>query len=135
MQETLSFHILVLYRDFLAYTTKALKAQGISFGQMPFLLCVGRHPGCSQAELTRILQLDWGYSQRGITKLADTGFLSKAYDPRQGCNCLTLTPRGRQVFDTCHQVFTDWDLLRAQSLSQEETDTLVSLLTRLKEGC
>lgn len=138
MKETVSYHIMTLYRDFLAYTTEALKDLGIRFGQMPVLLWVGKHPGCSHAELTRGLGLDWGYSQRSITKLAEDGFLRKEFDEAASCNRLTLTDQGQHVFLTCHQVFQSWDRVRTADFSAEETETLLLLLTRLtsekKEG-
>ena len=131
MKETFAFHIMALYRDFLSYTTGELKALGISFGQMPFLLYAGNHPGCTQADLTRVLRLDWGYSQRSITKLVDGGFLKKEYSGEKACNCLTLTPKGREVFDTSHAVFQAWDRCRAAGLTPEEQETLLALLTKL----
>ena len=77
MKDTFAFQVLVLYREFLAYTKKELKALGLSFGQMPLIVYAGKHPGCMQADLTRALQLDWGYSQRSVGKLVETGFMTK----------------------------------------------------------
>ena len=139
MKETISFHIMALYRDFLSYTTKSLKDLGVSFGQMPLILYVGKHSGCSQADLTRNLHLDWGYSQRSITKLSDLGFIRKEYDEKQSCNCLTLTESGMTVFDTSHTVFQSWDQLKTNKLSADEKETLIFLLSKLstdiKESC
>ena len=53
MKDTMAFHMMALHRDFLAYTTESLKELGLSFGQMPFILYAGKHPGCTQADLTR----------------------------------------------------------------------------------
>ena len=131
MKETMAFHIMALYRDFLAYTTKELKALGVSFGQMPLILYTGKHPGCTQADLTRVLRLDWGYSQRSISKLADAGFLSKEYNEEKACNCLTLTEHGKTVFDTSHRVFQSWDDSRTDGLSAEEKETLFLLLSKI----
>ena len=60
MKETLAFHIAALYRQFLAYTTEELKKAGLSFGQMPLIIYTGKHPGCTQADMTKMLRLDWG---------------------------------------------------------------------------
>lgn len=139
MKETMAFHIMALYRDFLSYTTKELKALGISFGQMPLILYIGKHPGCTQADLTRTLHLDWGYSQRSITKLVDTGFIRKEYNEAKAGNCLTLTEHGMEVFDTSHQVFTSWDSVKTGNLTAEEKETLLALLSKIttqkKESC
>ena len=131
MKETTAFHIMALYRDFLAYTTGELKALGVSFGQLPLILYTGKHPGCTQADLTRVLRLDWGYSQRSIARLAEGGFLRKEYDGEKACNCLTLTESGQRVFDASHRVFRSWDRLRTDCLTDEEKDTLLLLLSKI----
>ena len=120
---------MALYRDFLSYTTDALRELGLSFGQMPLILYIGKHPGCTQAELTRALKLDWGYSQRSVGKLAEAGFLVKTQE-KTG-NCLSLTEAGREVFETSHRVFLSWDQLRTDCLTPEEKDTLLLLLSKI----
>ena len=131
MKETMAFQIMRLHRDFLAYTTEELKGLGLSFGQMPLILYAGKHPGCTQADLTKMLRLDWGYSQRSVTKLVEAGFLEKEYDAEKGSNCLTLTDRGREVFDASHKVFRSWDQTRANGLTEEEQQTLLLLLSKI----
>ena len=139
MRETAAFQIMTLYRDFLSYTTERLKTLGLRFGQMPFILFIGKHPGCTQADLTRALGLDWGYSQRSIAKLAEQGFKRKEYDEEKAGNCLSLTAKGENVFDASHQVFSDWDQSRTGILSEEEKETLIRLLCKItgvrKESC
>ena len=136
MKETLAFHIAALYRQFLAYTTEELKKAGLSFGQMPLIIYTGKHPGCTQADMTKMLRLDWGYSQRSVTKLADLGFLQKEYDPDRACNCLKLTERGEEAFALCHQVFTSWDQLQTDKLSEQDKQTLLLLLRKITtESC
>lgn len=67
---TVSSCILTLHRRFAAYTTQRLQELGLSFGMMYFIIYVGKHPGCTPSELTQRLHLDWGHSQRSLTKLA-----------------------------------------------------------------
>ena len=131
MKETLSFQIVLLYRDFLAYTTKKLKSIGLTFGQMPLVVYTGKHPGCTQAELKKNLKLDWGYSQRSVKKLAETGFLVKTYSEEQSCNCLHLTENGKKAFDVCHTVFDSWDRIKMEEFSDEEKKSIVRLLEKL----
>ena len=52
MQRTLAFCSTVLYRRFTAYTTQRLQALGLHFGSLFPLIYVGKHPGCTQAQLT-----------------------------------------------------------------------------------
>ena len=104
---TVSSCILTLHRRFAAYTTQRLQELGLSFGMMYFIIYVGKHPGCTPSELTQRLHLDWGHSQRSLTKLAEDGFLTKEKSGRS--YHLELTEKGRTAFAACHRVFYGWD--------------------------
>ncbi len=132
MKETLAFQIVVLYREFISYTTKELKTLGLSFGQVPLIVYTGKHPGCMQADLTKALHLDWGYSQRSIAKLVETGFMTKVYNEEKSCNCLDLTESGKQAFDVCHSVFYSWDEIKMNDLPDEEKDAVMALLRKIR---
>ena len=131
MKETLAFQIVILYREFLAYTTKELKALGLNFGQMPLIVYTGKHPGCTQADLTKALRLDWGYSQRSITKLVDSGFMTKEHKEDFSCYYLNLTEKGSLAFDECHKVFKDWDQMKMKDLSDDEKSEIVASLKQI----
>ena len=131
MRNTVEFQITVLYRDFLACTTEALKKLGLNFGQMPLILYVGKHPDCNQADLTRNLKLDWGYSQRSIVKLVDGGFMNR--EPDKSGNRLHLTEKGETAFAVCHEVFGSWDSIHTDKLTAQEKETLFLLLSKLTE--
>ena len=129
MRETMAFQIIILYRQFLAYTKQELKKLGLSFGLMPLVIYVGKHPNCTQAELTKALRLDWGYSQRSVTRLTDAGFMTK--ECREEGNCLALTERGKQAFDVSHRVFEEWDERRMKDLTDHEKSTVTGLLKKI----
>ena len=131
MKNTFAFQILVLYREFLAYTKERLKDLGLNFGQMPLILYTGNHPGCSQTDLTKALRLDWGYSQRSIVKLTDAGFMTKEYDEETSCNCLNLTELGKQAFEVCHSVFASWDRTKLAEVSPKEKAALIEVLREI----
>ena len=126
MQQTLSYYSTVLYRDFAAYTSRRLQELGLSHGLMFLLLYVGRHPGCTQAELTRALGLDWGYGQRSILKLVEDGFCSREKEGRS--YRLRLSVRGETAFSLCHEVFFDCDKEALEALSPAEQTQLLLLL-------
>ena len=79
----------------------------MNFGSLFLVIYVGKHPGCTQAELTKALRLDWGYSQRSVTKLVDAGFLTREKAGR--AYHLNLSVKGQEAFSVSHQVFFDWD--------------------------
>ena len=137
MNETLAFSIVKLYKDFLEYTKKELKAFGLNFGQMPVILYIGKHPNCTQSCLTKELSLDWGYSQRSVQKLCDTGFIEKSFLKEKNCNCLTLTDKGNEAFEICHSVFSSWDAIKMQNFNFSQKNDLLSLIAKIsaeKEG-
>ena len=132
--ETLAYHTTVLYRSFSAYTTSRLQALGLNFGSLFLVVYVGKHPECTQAQLTAALGLDWGYSQRSVTKLVQEGFLTR--QKRGRAYHLGLSEKGQKAFDVSHQVFFDWDEKALCTLSEGERRQLVALLAKIarKEG-
>ena len=134
MFQTLAYYATVFHRSFVAYTTERLHTLGLNFGSLFPVIYVGKHPGCTQAELTAALGLDWGYSQRSITKLVEEGFLireklGRAYH-------LNLSLKGQEAFAVSHQVFFDWDEQALAPLDEAEQKQLFSLLAKAtqKEG-
>lgn len=132
MFQTLAFYATAFHRDFAAYTTARLQKLGLSFGLLFPLIYVGKHPGCSQAQLTSALGLDWGYSQRSVTRLVDEGFLTREKSGR--AYRLGLSARGEEAFALSHQVFFDWDREKLASLEPEERRQLLELLAKVKKA-
>ena len=128
MLQTLSFYSTVLYRRFTAYTTSRLQALGLHFGSLFPLIYVGKHPGCTQAQLTAALGLDWGHSQRTVARLVEEGFLLREKAGR--AYQLELNERGKHAFAVSHQVFFDWDQEVLSNLTPEEQEQLLSLLAK-----
>lgn len=128
MFQTLAYYATVFHRSFTAYTTQQLQKLGLNFGSLFPVIYVGKHPGCTQAELTAALGLDWGYSQRSITKLVEEGFLTREKSGR--AYHLDLSPKGQQAFQVSHQVFFDWDRQALATLNEEEQKQLFALLAK-----
>ena len=128
MFQTLAYYATVFHRSFVAYTTQRLQALGLSFGSLFPVIYVGKHPGCTQAELTAALHLDWGYSQRCVTKLVEDGFLTRKKSGR--AYHLDLSEKGREAFAVSHQVFFDWAQETLSRLSDAEQQQLFSLLAK-----
>ena len=134
MFQTLAYYALTFHRSFAAYTTARLEELGLHFGALFLILYVGKHPGCSQAQLTAALGLDWGQSQRSVTTLVETGFLTRQKTGRT--YHLDLSPRGQEAFQISHQVFFDWDAQALAPLDPDERQQLLALLAKMtrKEG-
>lgn len=128
---TVSSYVTELHKEFATYTTQQLQELGLSFGLMYFVIYVGKHPGCSPAELTKALRMDWGHSQRSLNKLVEEGFLTREKTGRSAR--LDLTPAGEQAFAVCHQVFFDWDAQKLDGLTAAERKQLLQLLQKAAE--
>lgn len=129
MERTLAFYATLFSRDFTAYTTRRLGQIGLSFASLFPLIYVGKHPGCTQSQLTGALGLDWGYSQRTVTRLVEEGFLTREKSGR--AYHLDLSPKGQQAFQVSHQVFFDWDEAALAPLDQKEREQLFALLAKV----
>ena len=126
MLRTFSYACTVLYRRFTHYTSARLGQWGLSFGTWFFVVYVGKHPGCTQSELTAALHLDWGHSQRTVLKLVESGFLLREKEGR--AYRLHLSEKGQQAFAASHQVFFDWDEQALANLTPDERRQLMALL-------
>ena len=129
MFHTLAYHTTVSYRDFTAYTSARLQQLGLNFGSLFLVIYVGKHPDCTQAELTGALGLDWGYSERTVTLLVEEGFLTREKAGR--AYRLVLSQRGQEAFAVSHQVFFDWDQETLSPLTADEQRQLLTLLAKV----
>lgn len=128
MFQTLAYYATAFHRSFVNYTTAKLQTLGLNFGSLFLVIYVGKHPGCTQTQLTSDLNLDWGYSQRRVTKLVEEGFLTREKSGR--CYHLNLSDKGQQAFEVSHQVFFDWDEQVLSALSLQEREQLFTLLAK-----
>lgn len=128
MFQTLAYYATAFHRSFVNYTTAKLQTLGLNFGSLFLVIYVGKHPGCTQTQLTSDLNLDWGYSQRSVTKLVEEGFLTREKSGR--CYHLNLSDKGQQAFEVSHQVFFDWDEQVLSALSLQEREQLFTFLAK-----
>ncbi len=129
MFQTLAYYATVFHRSFTAYTTQQLQQLGLNFGSLFLIVYVGKHPDCTQAQLTQALGLDWGYSQRSVTKLVEENFLIREKSGR--AYHLNLSSKGQEAFQISHQVFFDWDRQMLEELTEEEQTQLFAILEKV----
>ena len=72
MFQTLAYYATVFHRSFTAYTSRHLQALGLNFGSLFPVIYVGKHPGCTQAQLTAAL---------GRSAGSWTGWWRRAFSP------------------------------------------------------
>ncbi len=132
MKPTLAQYVTVLRKEFSDYCTQALAEEGMLPGQLYFVLYIGRHPDCSPKELATALKMDAGHTTRTLAKLTQEGFLLQAKSKTDGrAHILSLTAKGQSAFRLSHQLFGQWDEQALQPLSEAETETLMTLLSKI----
>lgn len=132
MNQTLAYYATLLRKDFTEYCSSKLADEGLSQGQLYFILYVGRHTGCSPKELTQALHMDAGHATRMLAKLAQDEFLvqEKSVTDRRA-HILRLTEKGEAAFRLSHELFTQWDTEVLHPLSADEQTTLITLMSKL----
>ncbi len=134
MKRTISFYIKALHRDFDQFCDRRLQQMGLTKGLLYFILYMGNHPGCSPGELAEALEFDGGHVTRSMEKLISSGFAVKEKSSEdKRAVFLSLTDRGREVFETSRRLFGDWDGLAAGSLTEQEKEELIKLLGKIAE--
>ncbi|MDO5135512.1 MAG: MarR family transcriptional regulator [Eubacteriales bacterium] len=135
MKDSLAFHISILRKCFTRYCTEELARMGVTYGQIFVLIYLGKYESCAPKELAHALDMDPGYLNRTIAKLSENGFLKRRKNEKdRRANVLTLTPKGRAVYDKSHQLFYQWDDLAFSSLTPQEKETLLALLDKASQG-
>ncbi len=132
MRQTFAYAISALYKDFYAYAGERLNPLGLHQGWIYCMLYVGKHPGCAPAEMTRALRMDWGYSQRCVTRMVESGFLNKERVGR--AYRLNLTEKGKQAFRESQCMFFSWDADKLAGLTGTERATLLALMHKVAEA-
>ena len=130
-RKTLSYYATLLYRNFSAFTSNRLQQFGLNYGLLFFIVYIGKKPNCTPSELTKELALDWGHSQRCITRLVSDGFITKEKAGRH--YLLNLTERGQEAFEAAHRIFFDWDDSFMTNLTAKEKEQLLALLEKATE--
>ena len=130
-RKTLSYYATLLYRNFSAFTSNRLQQFGLNYGLLFFIVYIGKKPNCTPSELTKELALDWGHSQRCITRLVSDGFITKEKAGRH--YLLNLTERGQEAFEAAHRIFFDWDDRFMTNLTAKEKEQLLALLEKATE--
>lgn len=132
MQNTLSYYSTILYKDFLAFATDEMAKLDLNYGSLPFIIYVGKYPGCTPTALKNALSLDWGYAQRSITRLVESDFMTKEKKPANSrAYHLNLTEKGWKAYELSHQVFFTWDDKELSVLTSEERQQFFSLLHKI----
>ncbi|MGL5312090.1 MAG: MarR family winged helix-turn-helix transcriptional regulator [Peptostreptococcaceae bacterium] len=131
-REPIGRYISQIYRKGNSFITKELSQYGIGSGQIMFLNQLYKKDGISQEELSENLNIDKGTTCRAIKKLEEEKFLIREKDEHdKRAYKLYLTDKSKEMKDSVYGVLKEWEKTISKNLSEEEVDTLLSILKKI----
>lgn len=117
------------------YLNENLKEQEIRGSMFLALTYLSHNPGSSQDKLCNELLIDKGNAARLCRQLEETGYIRREQSPidrRQ--NMLFLTEYGEAQLPIIRKYLQAWTSAATAGMTEEEMNTLISLLLRMKEN-
>lgn len=123
-----------LLRDRKIFMGERLSRYGFSGPMYSMLLHVDRHPGATQDSIANHMYIDKSTVARRIKQMEELGYIRRETDladRRQ--NNLYLTDSGKALVPTIRSYLSQWGQSVASDLTEEEQNTLLSLLSKILE--
>lgn len=121
-----------LHRSRKSFMGERLREFGLSGAMYMILMQVGFHPGTTQDNIALHMYIDKSNVARRIKQLEELGYIYRETDlsdRRQ--NNLYLTDRGSGLLPLIKQYLSEWGQSISSELSDDELDTLLSLLGKM----
>jgi DNA-binding MarR family transcriptional regulator len=115
--------------------TRSAAKVGLYFGQPSILQYVIDNPGCSQKDLAEANHISPASAAVSLKRIEKAGLITRtpdADDSRK--NHLHVTPKGMDALKQFRKICDTTDKEMFKGFSQEDMDTLHSLLTRLHDN-
>jgi DNA-binding MarR family transcriptional regulator len=110
-----------------------LESIGVGSGQYFFLHLVHRHPGSTQNEISREIDIDKATAAKGLAKLEQAGYLRRVPDQRdRRVRRMFLTTEGEAVIPKIEATLRKVTKVCASDLSENEVDELFRLLDKVE---
>lgn len=135
MEQTISFQLMKLYRQFVSFSKEKLQEADLSFGLLRFVVYLGKEPGATQSQMAAFLGTDVAYTARAVEKLVEGGHVRKEKSMQDGrAFALYLTPKGKEAFEKARQLFSQWDEQMTAAMTAEEKADCLERLARLRKA-
>lgn len=132
MSRILASYISAMNEDFIAYCSQHLAQNGISHGQITFIMYIGENPNCTQTQLAAAVNADSGYTTRLVKKLVDSGLANKQKQQTDArASMLRLTNLGMQRYQECLSLYEHWEAQVTCGLDDVERQMLLQLLAKM----
>ena len=132
MKINLAYFISVLRKNFVSDCSRKLQQDHVTLGLLYPILYIGKHPDCSPKEVMQSLNMDWGFTQRTLDKLAADNLISREKNPKdRRCYRLNLTADGYRLFQKSHELINAWNEQKLAVLTPDEQLQLKNLLEKI----
>lgn len=111
------------------FLTTRLRPLGLSAGQFPVLMLLGRVQNIIQDDLVRHYRLDKGTIARSVKKLEDAGYIKRTVDPgNRRAVRLFLTKKGDRVIPQLRAIDREWEERICAGLDDHAQQSLALLM-------
>lgn len=130
--ESFAFYISVLRKHFVTYCSEKFVEQGVTYGQLFILIYIGKKKECSPKEISEFLKLDAGQLNRTLSKLVENGFVIQRKNSNdRRANIVSLTAKGKNVYETSHNIFYEWDKMILSQINDSSSQELMDLMKKM----
>lgn len=130
--ESFAFYISILRKQFTAYCSEKLSEMDVTYGQLYIIIYVGKKKECSPKDISLSLNLDAGHLNRTLSKLIENDLIiQKKNDHDRRSNVVSLTDKGKEVFEISHNLFQEWDQIILSSLEDSDRQKLMELIKKI----
>ena len=112
--------------------TKTMINTGLYFGQLPVLMYISNHEGCTQKEIADWMKVSPASIALSTKRLQKAGLIEKTVDKDNlRRNMLSITPEGQETAIRCRENQIKFDNNMFNCLSEEETAQLAKIVDKL----
>ena len=132
MKTNLAYFVSVLRKNFVNDCSRKLQQDHVTLGLWYPILYIGKHPDCSPKEVMQSLNMDWGFAQRTLDKLAADNLISREKNPEDRRRYhLNLTADGYRLLQKSHELINAWNEQKLAVLTPDEQLQLKNLLEKI----
>jgi len=126
--------ISVTHRCAMRYREQELADTGLGGGQTSYLITLYHHPGISQEELAKRLNVNKSSVTRQLTALEEKGYIIRKPKPDDRRSMLVYpTEKALNLQDRMKDVLRGWASYLTEDFTEDEKETLSRLMLRIAE--
>lgn len=129
--ESLGFRVSLLFRTNACLLEKRLSTIGIVYGQAPYVIATNENEGQTQDELAARLRVNRAATARHLKAMEKAGLIIRQENPDNRRQKLVYpTEKSKALVEELLTILDDYNAAILTGFSQEEKDTLLSLMDR-----